>query len=373
MSRLRVAIVGAGKRTDYLYAPLVKTLKDDLELVGILGRRPDSATALGVKHDVPAFVDMDRLIAEAKPDLLILAVHNPENGPVGRRMAEYGLPMLVETPIANSLEDADAIIATSRRTGAPIEVAEQYYRRPMERIKRALIQAGIVGQVNVAYNDEMGHAYHGISLVRSYIGFDVPITSASMVRRQYAVQPHHNWLRGAPNEQETWEHGVMQFANGAIGVFDWTTIGYGSSLRWQRSTRFFASAGMAVGDEVTVLSADGRDRMPIRLERRIHNVGGMEALAEVVAHTDPRIVWRNPFAAYYMDDEMIAVGDCLMSLVEAVPDRRPAGVRCRSTAGPTRPSTWQCAPRPSRAGRRWRWGRQPASELPLPDATTSRR
>ncbi len=142
-------------------------------------------------------------------------------------------------------------------------------------------------------------------LIRVYV--DVPLAAGRNVE-----------LRGPAHEQEYWEHGVIQFENGAIGVFDWTTIGYGSSLRWQRSTRFFASAGMAVGDEVTMLSPDGRDRLPIRLERRIHNVGGMETLAEVVAHTDPQIVWRNPFAAYYVDDEMIAVGDCLLSLVNAV-------------------------------------------------------
>ena len=332
MSRLRVAIVGAGKRTDYLYCPLVKTLRDDLELVGISGRRLEAAAALGAKYGAAPYDDLDRLVAETRPDLLIVAVRNAANGPVGREVAAYGLPMLQETPIANDLADADAIIELMRRANAPIEVAEQYYRRPLERIKRALIDAGVVGQVNVACNDELGHAYHGISLVRSYIGFDVPIASVSMVRRQFGVQAHHNWLGGAPHEQEYWEHGVIQFATGAIGVFDWTTIGYGSSLRWQRSTRFFASAGMAVGDEVTRLSPDGKHREAIRLERRIHNVGGMETLAEVVAHTDPQLVWRNPFAAYYMDDEMIAVGSCLLSLVKAVrtgcaPEYGPANAR----------------------------------------------
>jgi len=37
-----------------------------------------------------------------------------------------------------------------------------------------------------------------------------------------------------------------------------------------------------------------------------------------VAHTKPEIVWRNPFRGYSMDDEMISVADCLMSLVRAI-------------------------------------------------------
>ena len=50
----------------------------------------------------------------------------------------------------------------------------------------------------------------------------------------------------------------------------------------------------------------------------------METLSELVAVTSPEIVWRNPFRDYYMDDEMIAVADCLISLVHAIrEDKQP--------------------------------------------------
>lgn len=321
--KLRVGIVGSGKRSDYLYCPLVQALRDDLELAGVYGRRREAAESLGAKYRVPAFDDLDRLVGEARPDLLIVSVRNAANGPIAREATRFELPLLVETPIANDLADADAIIAASEARGFPVEVAEQYYRRPMERIKVALIRSGRLGEVHASYNDFMGHGYHGVSLVRSYVGFGVPVSRVSAVRREHPVIPHHDWTGGARHENERWEHGVITFANGAVGIFDWTSIGYGSALRWQRSTRFLASGGTAVGDEVTIVSPDGKDRVPIRIERRIHNVGGMEALAEVVAHSDPPVVWRNPLSAYYLEDEMIAVGSCLWSLVEAVRDRKP--------------------------------------------------
>jgi predicted dehydrogenase len=323
MDRLRVGIVGSGKRSDYLYCPLVQTLRDDLELVGVYGRRLEAASVLGDKHHVPAFDDLARMVEQARPDILIVAVRGAGNGLVGREAARFGLPLLLETPIASELADADAIIAESEARGFPVEVAEQYYRRPMERIKVALIRSGLLGEVHTAYNDFMGHGYHGISLVRSYVGFDVPIGRVSMVRREYPVTSHFNWTGGRAYEREGWEHGVIQFANGAVGVFDWTSIGYGSALRWQRSTRFLATGGTAVGDEVTIVSPDGKHRVAVPLERRIRNVGGMEALAEVVAHADPPVVWRNPLSRYYLEDEMIAVGDCLWSLVEAVREGKP--------------------------------------------------
>ncbi len=48
----------------------------------------------------------------------------------------------------------------------------------------------------------------------------------------------------------------------------------------------------------------------------------METLSELVADTTPQVVWRNPFRAYYMDDEMIAVADCVMSLLRAIRGNR---------------------------------------------------
>ena len=55
-----------------------------------------------------------------------------------------------------------------------------------------------------------------------------------------------------PNGEYSGTDGLFYPLDGAVGVFDWTNIGYGSALRWQRSTRFLASHGTAVGDEVTV-------------------------------------------------------------------------------------------------------------------------
>jgi len=200
-----------------------------------------------------------------------------------------------------------------------VEVAEQYYRRPVERLKRALIEAGLFGRVLVADNDFMGHGYHGVSLVRSYIGFETPVISVSGATARFPVAPHYAWIvqTFGPREEQ-WEHAILHFGDDRLGFFNWSSIAYDSSLRWLRSTKFFAEKGMAVGDRLTLLTPDGKDPQPIEIERRFHNVGGMETLSELVAHTTPEIVWRNPFRAYYMDDEMIAVADCVMSLVRAI-------------------------------------------------------
>jgi predicted dehydrogenase len=62
---------------------------------------------------------------------------------------EAGLHVLLETPIAHKLSEADAII-DRRETNAPlkIEIAEQFHRRPLEQIKLKLLESGLFGRVH---------------------------------------------------------------------------------------------------------------------------------------------------------------------------------------------------------------------------------
>jgi predicted dehydrogenase len=317
--RIRFVIVGASKRSDYLYAPLLTTLKDDVELAGVWGRSEAKAKTLGEKYHVPWFTDLERMRATVRPDAAVVSVAYAANGEMGRRVVGVGLHALLETPVAHDLADADAILAGAAASGLKIEVAEQYYRRPLERIKGALIQAGVFGRVNTAYNDFMGHGYHGVSLIRSYIGFEVPVVSVNGVTARFQTVPYFGWIeRSLGPREENWEHAVLHFADGRLGFFHWSSIAYDSPLRWLRSTKFFGEKGMAAGEQLTLLTPDGKDPQPVQIERRFHNVGGMETLSELVAHTQPEVAWRNPFRAYYMDDEMISVADCIMSLVRAI-------------------------------------------------------
>jgi predicted dehydrogenase len=317
--RIRFAIIGTGKRSDYLYGPLLNIMKEDVEFVGIWGRSAEKARALGEKYHVPWLTDLEQLRNELEVDAAVVSVANPANGEIGRKIIDLGLHALLETPIANSLEDANAIIKGAEAQHLKVEVAEQYYRRPIERLKRQLIEADVFGRVLVAYNDFMGHGYHGMSLIRSYVGFDEPVSFVSGTERTFSVDPHYSWIaQRKEKREEEWQHASLHFASGALGFFNWSGIAYDSALRWQRSTRFFAERGMAIDDRLTTLTPDGKDPQQIEIKRYFHNVGGMETLSELVALTSPEIVWRNPFRGYYMDDEMIAVAACLMSLVHAI-------------------------------------------------------
>jgi predicted dehydrogenase len=333
---LRVAIVGTARRASYLYGPLLKALPGEVELVSIWGRSPGSARRLGERLDVPWYTDLERLIRETGPEIGVVCVAYPANGQVGLMAIEHGLHVLLETPIAHQLGEADAILAAAAQRGLKIEVAEQFHRRPLEQIKLKLIEAGLFGRVHTAFNDFAGHGYHGVSVMRSYLGFEARPVQVTGAVRQYDLAAHWARLAGSRGPRvETQEHGMVEFETGQLGLFHWTDVGYDSPLRWWRSSRFLAEKGMGVsvgvGLEVqewlALIAPGGEAPRFVTLERRWERVDG-GALVAMVAHTGdpdlPVVRWDNPFrpaeeghGVQWHDDE-IGVAGCLMSLVNAV-------------------------------------------------------
>lgn len=335
-SPLRVAIIGTARRSDYLYGPIIQALPEEVELVSIWGRSTDSARRLGESLGVPWYTDMDALLRETSPTIGVVSVNYSANGEVGLMAVEHGLHVLLETPIAHKLSEADAIIAAAAERGLKIEVAEQFHRRPLEQLKLKLIESGLFGRVYSSFNDFAGHGYHGVSVMRSYLGFDAQPVQVSGSVHQYELAEHWSRIgdKMAPRT-ETQEHALIEFADGRLGVFHWTNIGYDSPLRWWRSSRFLAERGMGVTvgvglevqERLSLLAPGGQAPRFITVERRWERVDG-GALIAMVAHTgdpeQPIVQWENPFrpavqghGPQWHDDE-IGVAGCLLSLVQAV-------------------------------------------------------
>jgi predicted dehydrogenase len=334
---IRVAIIGTSRRSDYLYGPVVEAMPEHFELVAVWGRSEASARALGESLGVPAYTDIDKLRRETAPAIGIVSVNYDANGEVGLMAIEAGLNVLVETPIAHSLAEADSMIAAARERGLKIEVAEQFHRRPLEQIKLALIRSGLFGRVYSSFNDFAGHGYHGVSVMRSYLGFDARPLQVTGAVRNYDLAPFRPRFSANVPQQETQEHGIVEFEGGRLGIFHWTNVGYDSPLRWWRSSRFLAERGMGitvgvgldVEERLSLLAEGGEAPRFITIERRWERPDG-GALVAMLAHTGdasvPIVRWDNPFrpavqghGRQWHDDE-IGVAGCLVSLADAIRD-----------------------------------------------------
>jgi predicted dehydrogenase len=340
MEPIRFAILGAGKRALYLYRRLIEGM-DDVELVGAWSRSERSARTLGEALGVPWFTDMTKLKADTGAVAAIVTVSYGANGTVAMESVSNGFHTLTETPIAHDLSEADAIIRIAREQHVHVETAEQFHRRPIEQLKLRLIESGVFGRIYSSFNDYVGHGYHGVSVMRSYLGFDARPERVVGSVHDYPLAEHYGQISGTLEARtETQEHGIVEFADGAVGIFHWTSVGYDSGLRWWRGSRFYGERGMGVmhgsfNEPVCELTSIGPDRhgpRVITVQRELERCdgGALRLVRALTGDPDvPVVEWRNPFAQHeegrnpeWHDDE-IGVAGCIQSLVDAIRSGSP--------------------------------------------------
>ncbi len=314
MNKVKIALIGTGNRGSGTYLPIISILKDDLELVAVCDPREDAVAEQGTKYNVPHFTDTVQMLETVKPDVCAIIITPSNNHIPGILCSEHGVSYVTETPIDTDLGWADKMIEAAQENGTKIEVAENYYRVPSERIKREMILAGIFGKIQIAFNDFRGHGYHGIGLIRSYVGFDNEPVRVIAVTKNYEVEKHI-W-REREVDKENWQHAIIEFADGATGIFNFT--GYGSPLRGFTGTKFYGGRGIYFREEGIILN-DAKDAgRPITITRKTKTVDGVEVVAALVADTNPEVVWENPLRNYPLNDGQISVASELMSIANAV-------------------------------------------------------
>jgi len=116
--RTRAGVVGAGHMGRYhalVYAELW-----DVDLVGVADIDADRAAAVARHFDTRAFADHRDLVGQV--DVVSVAVPTEQHFHVARDLLEAGVAVLVEKPIAPTLEEARELFATARRSGAALQV-----------------------------------------------------------------------------------------------------------------------------------------------------------------------------------------------------------------------------------------------------------
>jgi glucose-fructose oxidoreductase len=108
------------------------------------------------------FSDYRACLEKAQPDLVILCPATAEHGLWTRRVAEYGVHIVVEKPFAASLAEADAMIAAQRASGKLLAINWPTRWSPCYVTTKRLIDEGVIGDVlNVHhYGGNRGPLFH---------------------------------------------------------------------------------------------------------------------------------------------------------------------------------------------------------------------
>ena len=143
MRRVRTALIGCGK-VGGIHAGVLAN-RPESEFVAACDSDGGRASAFATRYGVRSFSDLGVLLAESGAEALVVATPHPLHAGAAIRAAEAGVHVLVEKPMAASLEDCDAMLAAARKAGVTLGVVSQRrFCEPVLRMKAA-IDAGKIG------------------------------------------------------------------------------------------------------------------------------------------------------------------------------------------------------------------------------------
>ena len=169
MKRWRVGIVGLGAAARNIHLPALRKL-GFVEIVG--GFDP-----LASVDGIPSFLSIEALLAE-KLDLVIIATPPAARIPVIQAAFAAGCHIFCEKPLANSLAEADEIIALANAAGRHLVLNSEFPFMPIHRAARKLIGAPQFGALrfldvqqyfHVTDNTEAG--WRGTDIQRTFKEF----------------------------------------------------------------------------------------------------------------------------------------------------------------------------------------------------------
>nr|WP_314845151.1 Gfo/Idh/MocA family oxidoreductase [uncultured Microbacterium sp.] len=147
---LRVGIIGTGGIADahiggYLAFP------EECEIVAladvVAGKAAQKAAAFDLA-DVEAFDDPLEMIATARLDIVSIATPPSTHAPLAIAALDAGIDVLVEKPMAPSLEECDAMLAAQERSGRVLSVvAQNRFRDDLATLKE-VVDSGLLGSIS---------------------------------------------------------------------------------------------------------------------------------------------------------------------------------------------------------------------------------
>ena len=101
---------------------------------------------------VPFFSDVEELLEHVEPDGAIVSTPNDDHASVVETCGRRSVHVLIEKPIAGTLEDASRIIRTADETGIEALVGHHRRHSPYIRKARSIVKSGALGQAGRRFN-----------------------------------------------------------------------------------------------------------------------------------------------------------------------------------------------------------------------------
>ena len=176
--RKRYCILGLGSRSGFYKLNMEKKYGAYAALGGICDINPGRLELARRQSEEagaeppPAYLakDFDRMIAETKPDMVIVTTMDSTHDEYIIRTMELGVDVHTEKPMTTDATKCQAIIDTQRRTGRFCRVGFNYrYSPPRTQLKRLLMDGTIGDLLSVDFHWLL-NTFHGADYFRRWHG-----------------------------------------------------------------------------------------------------------------------------------------------------------------------------------------------------------
>jgi len=141
---VRLAVVGVGQiGRRHLQAIAAEP---SCQAVAVVDPSPAGAKAAD-EWKLPCFADPEAMLDEIEPEGVVNATPNSLHVPLSLACVERGIPVLVEKPVADSLDAALALADAAEAAGVPVLVGHHRRHNPIVRTARDAVRSGTLGQL----------------------------------------------------------------------------------------------------------------------------------------------------------------------------------------------------------------------------------
>lgn len=242
---MRYALIGCGRISPNHIAA---AKANELEIAAICDIVSENMIDKKVKFELPdtvrMYTDYHKLLQEEKPELVAIATESGKHAQIALDCIEAGCNLIIEKPIALSLEDADEIIKKADEKGVKVCACHQNrFNKSIQKIRDAVEKKRFgkmfYGTAHIRwcrdheYYDRaswrgtweqdggalMNQCIHNIDLLRWMMGDEIEAVVGMTDRL------HHNYI-----EAEDLGIALIRFKNGAYGIIEGTTDVYPKNL-----------------------------------------------------------------------------------------------------------------------------------------------
>ncbi|MFF4835884.1 Gfo/Idh/MocA family protein [Streptomyces sp. NPDC001315] len=111
---MRIGLLGTGPWAHMVHAPALST-HAEVDFAGVWGRRADAAKDLADLHGTRAYDDVDALFADV--DAVAVALPPDVQAGLAARAARAGCHLLLDKPIATTVEQGRAVVEAAEKAG----------------------------------------------------------------------------------------------------------------------------------------------------------------------------------------------------------------------------------------------------------------